>query len=110
MMKWVKLNTDFPEQDFIRLVKVDGKKICLIRHEGKLFAIQNRCPHAGGILSNGWCKNGNIVCPIHRYEYSLATGKGAPGQGDYVNVYTIEQRNDGVYIAVRVSFWKRLFS
>ncbi|WP_113634950.1 Rieske (2Fe-2S) protein [Nubsella zeaxanthinifaciens] len=109
-MKWFKLDADLPEQDFINVFKVNGKKICLIRNQGKLHAVQNRCPHAGGILSKGWCKNGNVVCPIHRYEYDLETGRGAAAQRDYIDIYPVEERSDGIYIGMKESFWKRLFS
>ncbi len=109
-MKWHKLDMDIPKEDFVTLIKLEGKKICLVKHENNLYAVQNTCPHAGGILSGGWCKNGHIICPIHRYEYSLQTGRGATGQGDYIDVYPVEARADGVYIGLKESFWKRLFS
>lgn len=109
-MKWIKLDVELPEDDFVKMIKVDGKKLCLVRHQNKLYALQNSCPHAGGILSGGWCKNGNIVCPLHRYEYNLETGKGLAGQNDYVDVYPIEQREDGFYVGLTQGFWKRLFS
>ncbi|RWU10493.1 Rieske (2Fe-2S) protein [Pedobacter chitinilyticus] len=109
-MKWHKLDMEIPEEDFVKLIKLEGKKICLIKHENNLYAVQNTCPHAGGILSGGWCKNGHIICPIHRYEYSLQTGRGAAGQGDYIDIYPVEERVDGVYIGLKESFWKKLFS
>jgi len=109
-MKWCKLDIELPEEDFVSLVKLDGKKICLIKHQSRLYAVQNTCPHAGGILSGGWCKHGHIICPIHRYEYDLQTGRGAAGQGDYIDIYPVEEREDGVYIGLKESFWKRLFS
>jgi len=109
-MKWIKLDLELPEDDFVMMVKLDGKKLCLVRHNNKLHALQNSCPHAGGILSGGWCKNGNIICPIHRYEYSLTTGKGLTGQNDYVDVYPIEEREDGFYIGLPEGFWKRFFT
>mgnify|MGYP003574957771 CR=1 FL=1 len=109
-MKWIKLAMELPEDDFVKTVKVDGKKLCLVRHQNKLHALQNSCPHAGGILSGGWCKNGNIICPLHRYEYNLETGRGLAGQNDYVDVYPIEQREDGFYVGLPEGFWKRLFS
>lgn len=101
---------EIPKEDFVTLIKLEGKKICLIKHENNLYAVQNTCPHAGGILSGGWCKNGHIICPIHRYEYSLQTGRGATSQGDYIDIYPVEERIDGVYIGLKESFWKRLFS
>lgn len=109
-MKWHKLDMEIPEEDFVTLIKLEGKKICLVKHENNLYAVQNTCPHAGGILSGGWCKNGHIICPIHRYEYSLQTGRGAAGQGDYIDIYPVEERADGVYIGLKENFWKRLFS
>lgn len=108
-MKWIKLDIRLPEGDFVEQIKLDGKKLCLVKHQNKIHALQNTCPHAGGILSGGWCKNGNIICPIHRYEYSLTTGRGAEGQRDYVDVYPVEEREDGVYIGIKEGFWERFF-
>lgn len=91
-------------------VKAGGKKLCLLRHSGQLHAVQDTCPHAGGVLSGGWCKDGYLVCPIHRWEYSLQNGRGAEGQGDYINTYPVEARPDGIYIGIKESFWKKFLS
>jgi len=108
-LKWHKIETDIPEGEFVKQVFVNGKKICLLRHKEKIFAVQNTCPHAGGILSGGWCKEGHLICPIHRWEYSLYTGRGAEGQGDYIDIYPLEIRGDGVYIGFKESWMKKLF-
>ncbi|MFM6976404.1 MAG: Rieske (2Fe-2S) protein [Sphingobacteriaceae bacterium] len=101
-MKWIKLfgKEILDKDDFIRALTVEGRKICLIRNEGIFYATQRKCPHAGGDLSQGWCKNGKLICPIHRYEYELLNGKGSPGQGDYINTYPLEVRKDGIYIGL----------
>lgn len=109
MMNWVKVDIQLPDNDFITQIKVNGKKLCLVKNEQKLYVVQNTCPHAGGILSGGWCKDGNLVCPIHRYEYNLTTGRGAEGQGDYINIYPIELRADGLYVGFKQSLWERFF-
>lgn len=108
-MEWFKVEVELPEDDVVEQIKVNGKKLCLVKHEQKIYVVQNTCPHAGGILSGGWCKEGHIVCPIHRYEYSLATGRGAPGQGDYIDIYPTELREDGLYVGMKESWWKRMF-
>lgn len=110
MTDWHKVAQKIPEGEFVMQVNVAGKKLCLIRHQEELFAVQNSCPHAGGILSGGWCKNGHLVCPIHRWEYNLHNGRGAAGQGDYIDTYPIENRTDGIYIGIKAGFWKKLFS
>ena len=108
-MKWYKIEDQLPDEEFVMPVKVDGKKLCMIRHAQQLYAVQNTCPHAGGILSGGWCKNGYLICPIHRWEYSLINGRGAVGQGDYIDTYPVEERPDGLYIGLKEPFWKKIF-
>jgi nitrite reductase/ring-hydroxylating ferredoxin subunit len=109
MKIWVKLDVLIPGGDFVKEVQAGKKELCLIRNQTELFALENSCPHAGGLLSDGWCENGNLVCPVHRYQYNLKTGRGAEGQGDYVYTYPVEQRADGVYVQINEGWFKRLF-
>lgn len=108
-MKWHKIETEIPDEEFVKQINVDGKKLCLVKHQEKLFVVQNTCPHAGGILSGGWCKNGNLICPIHRWEYNLENGRGGEGQGDYIEIYPLEIRSDGIYVGFKESWIKKLF-
>lgn len=79
----------------------------MVGYEHKVFALAARCPHAGGDLTQGWCKNHQLVCPVHRYSYDLQTGKGSPGQNDFVNTYPVEIRDNAVYIGIS-SFWGKV--
>jgi nitrite reductase/ring-hydroxylating ferredoxin subunit len=103
--------TDAPEGDFIRPVSVAGRQLLLIRSEEKLYLTASKCPHAGAWLGSGWCRSGKLICPYHRYEYDLATGRGAAGQNDYIETYPLEIREDGIYAAIpdRFSLFKKLF-
>ena len=107
-MKWYKLFSPavLNGADFIKRVEVSGRKLCAIKISDKIFVIQNSCPHAGADLSKGWCRNGNIVCPYHRHEFDLATGRGMAGQGNYVNTFPVENRDDGIYVGLKDSWWK----
>lgn len=109
-LRWYKLEIEIPpEEEFIVPVTVAGKKLCLIRHEGKLYLTQRSCPHAGGQLSGGWCKDGMLICPLHRYGYNLENGRGAEGQGDYIDIYPLKVDNDGLYGGIKESLFKRFF-
>jgi nitrite reductase/ring-hydroxylating ferredoxin subunit len=109
-MTWYKIpDLQYTNQPFIKKVKVNGKGICLVGYEGTIYSISSTCPHAGGELSGGWCRDGKIICPIHRYSYSLNTGRGDPGQNDYVDTYPVEVREDGIYVGM-TSFLERLKS
>jgi 3-phenylpropionate/trans-cinnamate dioxygenase ferredoxin subunit len=94
-------------QPFVKRVKAGGKTFCLVGYEHEIYALSARCPHAGGDLTQGWCKEGKLICPIHRYSYDLETGKGSPGQNDYIDSYPVEIRDGSVYIGVN-SLWEKI--
>lgn len=75
-------------------------------YEGKIFALSAKCPHAGGDLTQGWCKEGKLVCPVHRYTYSLETGKGSEGQNDYIDSYPVEVKDGEIFVGI-TPFWER---
>lgn len=106
-MKWYQIPDIQPTgKPFIKKVKAGGKTLCLVGFEGKIFALSARCPHAGGDLTGGWCKEGKLICPIHRYSYSLETGKGSEGQNDYIESYPVEIRDSSIYVGIS-SFWEK---
>ncbi len=103
-MKWFAVGKVDRENAYIKKVMAGGKKLCLVKYDHQYFALNAKCPHAGADLSSGWCNEGKIICPFHRYSYSLATGRGSEGQGDYVQTYPVEIRENSIYIGVP-SFW-----
>ncbi len=42
--------------------------------EGNPAALEDRCCHRTAKLSKGWCRNGNIVCGYHGWEYDVTAG------------------------------------
>jgi 3-phenylpropionate/trans-cinnamate dioxygenase ferredoxin subunit len=102
---WPQEIASMPELTPKQLI-LSGKKYCLVRKEGRFYVLDDRCPHAGGLLSNGWCdENGNVVCPYHRLRYRLDTGQLARGKGYYVNSYETDLRPDGLYMAIPRRSW-----
>jgi phenylpropionate dioxygenase-like ring-hydroxylating dioxygenase large terminal subunit len=54
-----------------------GRDIVLFRDNGKLYALDDRCPHRGVKLSLGQCQykgSGTISCPYHGWTFDGATG------------------------------------
>ncbi|QQL51317.1 Rieske (2Fe-2S) protein [Mucilaginibacter ginkgonis] len=103
-MKWYFAAPLTSENVTLKRIIVGRKKLVLIKYQEEYFALNAYCPHAGADLSGGWCKDGKIICPFHRYAYDIKTGRGDPGQNDYVDTYPTEVRDDGVYVGLQ-SFW-----
>jgi ferredoxin-nitrite reductase len=57
-----------------KLVRAKGEEMAVFKNNGKLYGIQNICPHEGGQLCNGWIESGEVVCPLHGYRFDLKTG------------------------------------
>lgn len=57
-----------------KLVRAEGEEMAVFRSNGKLYGVQNICPHGGGQLCNGWIEGNEVVCPLHHYKFNLQTG------------------------------------
>jgi nitrite reductase/ring-hydroxylating ferredoxin subunit len=103
--QWYKIAEAVAELNFaandIAVAELADKKICIGRYRDKLFAFAYTCPHASGIMADGYIDAlGNIVCPVHRYKFNLQNGRNTSGEGYYLKRWTVEIRDDGVYVAL----------
>jgi nitrite reductase/ring-hydroxylating ferredoxin subunit len=51
-----------------------GHAIGVFYHEGRVYAIDNRCPHMGFPLDRGSVKDGILTCHWHHARFDLASG------------------------------------
>lgn len=94
----------------IAVAEASGKKICIGRYTDRLFAFAYKCPHAGGVLAQGWIDPlGNVVCPLHRYKFSLENGRNVSGEGYYLKRWPVEWREDGLYVGMETGGWGGIF-
>ena len=105
---WYKIADHVNEISFadnkIAVVEANGKKICLAKFNDRVFAFAYKCPHAGGILADGYIDAiGNVICPLHRYKYNMENGRNTSGEGYYLNHWPVEEREDGVYVGMKES-------
>ena len=112
-VKWFKVADSINEilwQNNLAVAEAGGKKITLARINEKLFACAYKCPHAGGILAGGFIDSAqSIVCPLHRYKFNLSNGRNVSGEGYYLKVYAIEERETGIFIGFEESNWFSFF-
>ncbi len=55
-------------------VEAKGVAILLVKHNGRIFALTETCPHLGGPLSEGKLVGDAIQCPWHNSELALEDG------------------------------------
>jgi nitrite reductase (NADH) small subunit len=58
------------------VVRAEGVEIALLTVDGRIFAIQSRCPHREGPLVRGLLEPGPAIrCPMHGWRFDLVTGE-----------------------------------
>jgi nitrite reductase/ring-hydroxylating ferredoxin subunit len=81
------------------IVDAGDKKVTLARFNGHLYAFAQKCPHASGIMADGYINaTGQVTCPLHRYRFDMKNGRNTSGEGYYLKTYLTEIREDGVYV------------
>jgi nitrite reductase (NADH) small subunit len=94
-MRWSKIGSinDIPRRG-ARCVATPRGRIAVFRTaDDQVFAIEDRCPHKGGPLSQGIVHGTSVTCPLHNWVISLETGKALGA--DEGGVRTIPVRVDG---------------
>lgn len=66
-----------------RVVRTELGDIAVFRNaEDEVFALEDRCPHKGGPLSQGIVFDRRVTCPLHGRTIHLDTGEAqAPDRG-----------------------------
>ncbi len=85
----------------LALVHLHGRELCLSRARQKIYACNDRCPHAGGKLHQGWVDAlGNVVCPVHQYRFNPEKGNNTSGEGYFVKTYPVVTNDNGVFVGL----------
>ena len=109
-INWVKIAESLAEiawqPNDMCVVPADGKMVTLARFNGQLYAFAQKCPHASGIMADGFIDPaGNVVCPLHRYRFSLQNGRNTSGEGYFLKTYPVKQGPDGIFVGFKKGFF-----
>ena len=70
-----------------------GTEIVLCRLDGKLRAVDRRCPHEGGRIGDGPLVEGRYLrCPLHEYKFDPASGRAVGAACRNARTYRVRER------------------
>lgn len=84
---------DFPVAT-MRLVKVDGQRLCLVHTSSGVYALDNACPHEGYGLTTGKLDGEVVTCAWHNWKFRVGDGHSVLGEED-VMTHTVAVSPDG---------------
>lgn len=83
-----------------RVVELDGIPVALFRTaEDEIYALEDRCPHKGGPLSQGIVFDKRVACPLHGWLIKLDTGHACAPDSGCARRYRIKVDQAEVFIA-----------
>lgn len=84
MMNWIEVGTvaSIPKLGS-RIVRTAKGDVAVFRTaDDEIFALDDKCPHKGGPLSQGIVHGHSVTCPLHNFIIDLKNGEArAPDKG-----------------------------
>lgn len=105
---WFEIGTldDIPRRG-ARCVKNGDMTIALFRTaDDRVFALEDKCPHRGGPLSEGIVHDGCVTCPLHNWVISLETGLAQGADEGSTLSFPVRIDGDRVLLAVTTAVEK----
>ncbi len=101
MPEFVKVakKNEIPEDSGL-CVEVGKREIGLFKVDGKVYAIDPICPHAGGPLTEGALNGDKVMCPWHGWEFSVTTGVCDFNDSIKQKSYKVKEVGDDIYVQV----------
>lgn len=100
-MRWIAIGTlsDIPQRGARAIETPQGRVAVFRTADDRILAIDDRCPHKGGPLSQGIVHGASVTCPLHNWVISLETGNAEGADVGCVRTIPIKVENGAVFIA-----------
>jgi nitrite reductase/ring-hydroxylating ferredoxin subunit len=80
-------------------------QIALWRVEGKIYAINNVCPHQHfSKLNEGTLEGLYVTCPMHGWSFCLEDGQSKSG-GGRARVYQVQLKGEEIFLEKPAEGW-----
>jgi nitrite reductase/ring-hydroxylating ferredoxin subunit len=81
------------------VVRGADRPIAVYAHDGRVSAVDNRCPHLGFPLHRGSVHDGILTCHWHHARFDLCSGCAFDLWADDIPAYDVEVRDGMVFVA-----------
>jgi len=79
--------------------KLGNRPVCVFYDEGKVFAVEDRCPHMGFPLHRGTVEGGLLTCHWHHARFDLASGGTLDPFADDVPAFPVTITDGDVHVS-----------
>lgn len=86
-----------------RTIQFDETEVAVFRlSDGTVKAVENRCPHKGGRLSEGMVCGSAVHCPLHDWKIDLSSGEVHKPDDGCITTYEteVDAASGSIYITI----------
>jgi len=83
----------------VHAVQAGDRSVALVRLDDGWFAVDGRCPHQGGPLTEAHLEDSCVRCPWHGYDFDVRSGQGV-GNREKVETFTVRDTDGWLEIEV----------
>lgn len=92
---------DIPPQG-ARVVRTPHGCVAVFRTaDDRVFALDDRCPHKGGPLSEGIVHGTQVTCPLHNWVFDMATGRAQGADRGQVVTHPVRVEGGRIWLDAR---------
>ena len=104
MSNWIDIGAlnDIPRQG-ARVVKTQSGCVAVFRTlNDDVFALEDRCPHKNGPLSEGIVHGNKVTCPLHNWVFDMNTGEAQGNDEGSVPTYPAKVENGRILLDIEL--------
>lgn len=77
-----------------------GLPVLLIKKEGEIYAISNKCAHMGCPLGGSALDEYTVMCSCHDWKYDIRTGKFLDAKEIQIPIYDFKLTDGKIFIKI----------
>lgn len=82
-----------------RSVKIGKVQIALVKLDDGIFAVSDICTHDYAVLSDGFCENGKLECPLHQALFDIRSGRAETEPADVdLRIFPVKIEDGQVFV------------
>lgn len=99
---WVAIGSleDIPRRGSRRVANGDMTIAVFRTIDDRVFALEDKCPHKNGPLSQGIVHDGCVTCPLHNWVISLETGMAQGADEGETRAFPIQMDGDQILLGL----------
>jgi len=88
------------ENSSLKLANIGETPILIVKKDGKLYALDNRCSHIACPLSSGKLEGFMVKCPCHDWRFDIRTGEFIDAPEVKLPVFQVKVTKGKIYVKI----------